>query len=1215
MKRIFLGWALLLLTGALCAQTDSVRHRIFLLGDAGDITPDGRQATGDWLRRNVDWNDDRNIAIWLGDNIYPLGLPTEGEADYAQSKRILDYEIALTKGKKAHAYFIPGNHDWMNGKIGGWQRVQNQVDYINSQQLNNTEAWPRGGCPGPEVIEVDSQLVIVLGDSQWFLYIHEKPGPGSNCTSKSLDDFTSELEEIIQSHPNQLVVLAMHHPIYSQGVHGGAYTLKQHIFPLAEAIHGLYIPLPVLGSIYPIARGVFGNVQDFNHPAYRAMAKAVEDVLRKYPNTITVAGHDHSQQLLRKPKDSLYYIVSGAVAELTRIKKANNNLLYGDVHNGFAVLEVMKSGKVNVRFYNTANTGMDNANYDRELFTITKAHQPPPDTVYGPLPVTATVAANPRLSGKGLRSLLTGSNYRAEWVTPVTVPVLNVGVEQGGLKPVRLGGGKQTRSLRLEDHKGREWALRSIEKFPEAALPADLRQTFARDIVDQAISASYPYASLSYDPLAQAAGIPVIRRKLVFVPDDKRLGRFNTSFSKVLAVLEEREPQGVTKSYNTEDLVFRLFKDNDDHVLQEAVLQARLLDMFIMDFDRHEDQWRWATKDTGKGKLYYPIPRDHDQAFFVNQGLVPWFARKAWFLPEVQGFRAHANNIKTFNRVVRNFDRFFLNELSEEQWMKQTDSFLAQMTDEVIERALRQQPQEVQGANMEKIIRTLKERRRYFKDEMRTYYRFLAKDVNVVGSNNREEFRVQRLDDGRVHVLVRKISKSGNLETRMYERTFDPKVTREVMLYGLSDDDRFIFEGTGKSGIKVRAIGGAGSDSFVNSTTGGALRVYDATFEQNSLTGVTAAQSRLSKDPQVNRYNRLGFKYDLFRPGITAAYNVEDGLYLGVFFESIRQGFRKEPYKTRHYVNFSHALATNSSRFRYEGDFTQVIGHEDLTIRADVRAPINVTNFFGFGNNTPFVRTMPEGERFYRVRYDIADVYVLMRRQLQSWMRVNYGLSFQYFRVHEQQNKDHFIDMPGIEGVNYATLYSEKYFVGPHFKLDINTQNNRIIPTRGLAMDVNIRPLFGLNKASHSVTRADVDMRIFSSLFTYPRFVLAERFGYGHVFGKQLEIPQAYYLSGINNLRGYRRDRFAGQSVLYLQNELRFRIADFSTYLFPGSIGLLSFFDVGQVKYPGDSPKGWFAGYGGGLWVAPVKRFVITGMLAWSAEEKALPLVTFGFPF
>jgi len=1213
MKRIFWSWALLLMSTALWAQTDSLKRRVFLLGDAGELH-NGHHPVVDWLKAHVDWNDERNIAVWLGDNIYPHGLATEGEPDYRQSKQVLDTLLSLTRGKKARTYFIPGNHDWQNGKIGGWLRAQNQVDYINSLLEKNIEAWPRGGCPGPVMGEVDSQLVIVLADSQWFLHIHDKPGPGSNCSSKSLDDFTSELEEIIRTHPNQLVIVATHHPIYSQGVHGGAYTLKQHIFPLAEAVDNLYIPLPILGSVYPIARGVFGNVQDFNHPLYRSMAKGIEDVLKKYPNTIPVAGHDHSSQLLRKVKDSMYYIVAGAVAELTRVKRANDNLVYADVNYGFVTLDIHKSGKVTARFYNLRSPDMSAPNFTRDLFTIQKAPPAAEDTMVKYYPARVEVAANSDLGEGRLRRFFTGRNYRAEWTQKVSVPVFDLKKEQGGLKPVRLGGGKQTRSLRLVDSSGREWALRSIEKFPDAALPPDLRKTFAKNIVEQGVSASYPYASLSYSPFAEALGLPYIRRKLVYVPSHPALGRFRSDFSDVLAILEEREPKGVDKSHNTEDVVFRLFEDNDHRVDQPAVLRARLLDNFIMDFDRHEDQWRWLIGDTGKGKIYQPVARDHDQAFFVNEGIVPWLAKKPWFVPEVQGFRPKADNIRTLNRPARNFDRFFLNQLSEQQWQAQIDTFLQAMTDSVILQALSQQPPEVHQFRKDEIVEKLKKRRAYFRFDMMDYYRFLSDEVNVTGSNQREEFRVVRNPDKTLTLTVRKITKEHELGGVLYERTFEPKATEKINLYALAGDDRFLVEG-GHSPIKVRCIGGPGRDSFLNTASKGPLRIYDVTFEENYLSGISGAQSKMSADPRVNRYNRLGFKYNLNRPSLSIAYNIDDGLFLGASLEFIRQGFRKEPFKTRHFLLAQHALATSSYRFRYEGDFIEKIRRHDLTVRADVRAPVNVTNFFGFGNNT-YSDPKLARDRFFRIRYDIADLSVLARRQLQSWLRVNYGLSFQYFRVQQDANQNKFIDQPGgVAGVDYTTLYREKFFIGPHFKLDINTQNSRIIPTRGFAMDLNVRPLFGLNKWSSSVTRADIDMRIYSSLFTYPRFVLATRFGYGHVFGKKLEIPQAYYLSGINNLRGYRRDRFAGESVLYLQNELRFKIADFSTYLFPGSIGLLGFVDAGQVKVDGEPARGWYGGYGGGIWVAPVKRFVITGMLAWSSEERALPLITFGFPF
>jgi outer membrane protein assembly factor BamA len=134
------------------------------------------------------------------------------------------------------------------------------------------------------------------------------------------------------------------------------------------------------------------------------------------------------------------------------------------------------------------------------------------------------------------------------------------------------------------------------------------------------------------------------------------------------------------------------------------------------------------------------------------------------------------------------------------------------------------------------------------------------------------------------------------------------------------------------------------------------------------------------------------------------------------------------------------------------------------------------------------------------------------------------------------------------------------------------------------------------------------------SIFSKPRLVLGLRLGVAHNIGT-FDIPQAAYLSGVDNLRGYRRNRFGGRTMLYNSAELRFRIADFSTYLFPGSFGLLAFHDIGRVWMDHDPSRAWHNSYGGGLWLAPVRRFVVTAQLAHSKEEKALPLVTFGFQF
>lgn len=1216
MKKIAILVNVLLLSFTGLAQntqnpTDSIRHRIFLIGDGGNLE-NGHHPVIDWLKANVDWNDERNTAIFLGDNIYPLGLPTPGESSYPYSKQVIDYQMSLVKGKKGRAFFIMGNHDWKNGKIGGWQHAMNQVDYINGQLQANIQAYPTNGCPGPEVVELDSLVVLSLIDSQWFLHTHDKPGPGSSCSSKTIDEFSTELGEAVQTHSNQLMIVASHHPLHTHGVHGGAtYSLRHHIFPLSEAIPGLYIPLPVIGSIYPIARGLFGNIQDVNHPLYRGMARTIDEVIRKHPNTVVVSGHDHSLQLLLH--DSLYQIVSGSAAELSRIdrKKHNNDVIYSRVNYGTAVIEVTKSGKVTSKFYDITSANYNSPLFSKEMFTIKKTEATSNLDSIKALPDSITVMANEKLKGSGISKLLVGNNYRKEWVQPVTVPILDLGKELGGLKPIRKGGGKQTKSLRLQDVNGKEWALRSIEKFPEAAIPPDLRLTIARDVVEQGVSASYPYASLSIEPMARATGLPPIRRKLFYVPDDPRLERFRADFSNTLAVLEELEPLNVKKTDNTEELIMKLAKDNDDHVDQRSVLKARLLDNFIMDFDRHEGQWRWATRDTGKGKIYYPISRDHDQAFFISQGIIPRFAAKPWFVPEIQGFKPRARNIKTFNKPARNFDRFFLTELNEQDWQQHIDTFLNAMTDEVIEKSLRMQPREVQAHNMKAIVNKLKRRRDYFREDMLEYYRFISKVVSVVGSDQKEQFLISKNEDGSIHVLVNKITKEGNLSSKIYDRVFDPEVTSEIRIYGLGDEDKYLVEG-GQSPIKVRIIGGPGNDAFINNGTGGKVLVYDAIYEENKISGNKGLRNKISNDPDVNRYDRLNYKYNFLNPGVSIGYNIDDGIFLGGQLEKTRHGFRKEPYHRRQYIYGVRAFNTGAIRFRYEGDWIKAIGNHDIVARADIRAPVNVTNFFGLGNETVFDKNKPDRERYYRARYDFVDFSLLLRRQLQSWMRVNYGVGYQYFRVEEDQNRGKFVSQsPQLDP---ATLYKPKMFAAGHFKLDINSRNNRVIPTRGFLMDLNVRPMMGLNNLSHNLLRTDVDMRVYASLFSLPRMVLASRFGWGKNYGK-FEFPQAYYLGGPENLRGYRRDRFAGRTRMYNNTELRFKVADFSTYLFPGSLGILVFNDVGRVWMDGEKSRDWHVGNGFGIWVAPIRRFVIAAHYTRSKEEKALPYVSFGFQF
>lgn len=1186
------------------AQGDRVIQRIYLVGDAGELS-NGKHPVCDWLKTHVDWNDTSNVLVYLGDNVYPLGMPAAGSKDYEEAKKILDYQVSVVAGKNAKAFFVPGNHDWRRGRPGGLDQERNESSYINGLGLRNVSMLPADGCPGPVDVQVGEKVVLVCMDSQWWLEEeNERPGALSDCAFKDPKSVLTALKDIVSSYPDKLIILAMHHAFYTHGEHGGYYTLKQHIFPLTDASPGLFIPLPLIGSIYPIARGVFGNVQDTRNPRYKDLIEGVEDVIRKSHNVIHVSGHEHTLQLLEH--DSTFYVVSGAGSKHTRVKKGSNSL-FAHEGVGYAVIEVAESGKTAAKFYEVGGNEL----YSAALPSV-PAHETVSEAV-AKFPDSMTVVAyNGFEAGAGKRFWL-GANYRKEWAAPVTVPVFDM----TGWKPLQRGGGKQTRSLRLKNADGTEYVLRGVQKYiKDDALPQALQGTaLVKDLVTDGVSASYPYAALSIPPMAQALNIPHANPRLVYVPDDPRLGKFRTDFANLFCLIEEREPGNGKKTSNTDDVEKKIKEDNDNVIDQKAVLRARSLDMFVMDFDRHEDQWRWLSEDNGKGKTYSPVPRDRDQPFFINEGVLPWVAGSAFVAPQLQGFKVKARNFNTFNFNARNFDHNYLTEPTEQDWRDAARAVLGVMTDSMIDGALHLQPGPVQSYSMQSIIDKLKARRKYYEGELVSYYKFLARTVSVYGSDKKELFDVARADDGTVTVVVYKISKDGDTSKKLYERRFLGSETKEVRLYGQGGDDQFRVHGTGGGGIVVRMIGGPGEDHFDNASGAGAgkTKIYDLSTEKNTFSGDGHYRKFLSDDPSVNAINKLGFKYNVLTPFINVGYNPDDGVFLGAQFWYTTQGFHKEPYKQLHYFSLIHALSTKAYVFRYNFEAIDAIGKVDLLAHIIARAPENTINFFGLGNGTIYDKTPKEGIRYYRARFNQYDGDLQLRKRLGSVFQLAAGPAFEYVSLDSTDNKDRYINRTDQNGLDRTTLYQSKSYVGGKATAVVDNRNSKINPSRGIYWETNFSGYGGLNDVSHRFSQLNSDLSLFLSFNSRANVVIATRVGYGKTFG-DFEFYQAQFLGATDNLRGYRKFRFAGDQAFYHNIDLRIKLAEFRTYLFPGSFGLQLFNDVGRVWLKGEKNDSWHDGYGGGIWISPLKRFVFTASYG-QGNEGGVVLVKLGWQY
>lgn len=1192
-----------LLVNISAAQNDSVQTRIVLIGDAGSLK-NGRHPVVSAVRAHIPL-DSITTVLFLGDNLYTYGLPDDAYSYYNAATAILDSQIHIVANTPARAYFIPGNHDWDHEGPDGWNTVRREQNYIDQHGGSNVQFYPKDGCPGPVEADLGKDVVLVMMDSQWWLHLYDKPGIESDCPYKTREEVLNQLDDIVSKNSRKLIIFATHHPFKSDGIHGGYFTLKQHIFPLTDWKPKLYIPLPLIGSIYPITRGIFGTAQDLKHPTYQNMIRDINKVLQEHPNVIYTAGHEHDLQLIQ---DSSYtYIISGSGTNKTRVSKSKHQL-YSSAENGFATMEIMKNKNVKVAFYEVKDSGEVNKTYEKVVWNFSKL--PLPDSGLATATVTPVeipfedsvlVSASEKYgNASGLKKFIFGNNYRDEWSAKVKLKVFNLRKEKGGLKVVSIGGGKQTTSLRLQDKKGKEWTLRTIDKNPEKAVPEALRGSIAQEIVSDMISASHPYGALAVPDLAKALHVPVAAPEYFFVPDDPAFGIYRSRVANTVCMLEDRDPVPGADTKSTQKVMAKILEDNDNRVDQPMFLRARLLDILIGDWDRHFDQWKWATRDTGKGKVYYPVPRDRDQAFFGSDGKLIKLVSSV-LLPYLKGFSADIKDVNWFNWEERDLDRFFLNRLDKQRWINITDSFQHTITDSLITAAVHKMPPGIVAMDGDEIIAKLKGRRNQMMDKAMEYYRFLSKSVTVLGTNDKEYFKVTTANDSLQVSVFKRNKKTLQLESQMYERKFDPKVTKEILLYGLNEDDYFDIDETARSGIVLRIIGGKGGDTF---NIRGSVRnyLYDMNTADNYIIEDNKSRIRTSPDPHVNDYSPVNFKYNLFHfPRLNFGYNAEDRFLVGLGFMKRTFGFRKEPFSTEQKLATLYAFNSGAYQLRYNGQFNHIFGTTDLVVNASLVNPA-LDNFFGFGNETVYDKE--KGIEYYRVRYKYLDGQLLLRKRFNPVLQVMAGPVVNHYWDRYDNNRGKIMGNPAALGLDSSQVYARKTYAGGKLAIVINNLDNVLLPTRGINWVTEFQALGGLTKASRPYTALTSDMAVHAALTDPAKLVAILRVGGGHIFSKDYEYFQALSLGANNYLRGFRKDRFSGSSLFYSSLEFRIKLFESKSFVFPGGMGLIAFNELGRVWQKGEDSRRWHHSYGGGFYYAAYNYVLLSATVGFSKEDQ-----------
>lgn len=742
------------------------------------------------------------------------------------------------------------------------------------------------------------------------------------------------------------------------------------------------------------------------------------------------------------------------------------------------------------------------------------------------------------------------------------------------------------------------------------------------------ISSSHPYAFLTVPPMADAVGVYHTNPRVGILPDSPRLGKWRKQFAGMLVLFEERPAHnqefnpsfGNSKKVQSSfKLIEKLRESHDVQVDQNAMLRARLFDVIIADWDRHDDQWRWARfKKDGK-TVYRPIPRDRDQVFFKQDGVLPYLASRNWAERRFQSFTPEVRDMRGQNLNAQWIDRDYMTELDLSNWIAIADSMTVELTDEIIHEAISRLPESAFKHTGEYTIETLKARRNNLRDFAEEYYYILAKQVDVTGSEKKEYFDIDfNNTELRVRMYIRDKGDKGEL---LYERIFKDTETEEIRIYGIDGKDEYKIKGDASNcDIRLRIIAGPSEDKYhiEQEPRRFKKKVHIYEYGENEFKKKELEDSKnlslhvVDKISDHIEYDRNEFKYNSYLPLILAGYTPDDGFSIGAGVNYTKQGFKHIPYQSKHHI-YANITQTGAFAVNYNVNSKQVFGDFDFIGDFEAKIPNFQFSFYGIGNETnPNI----DDWRSYQMRVDeISLSTYLVKSSEYNRLKVQYGPSVSYFNPVENTLQENRFPI----SLNENTL-SPKYFIGGNLKLEYTNTDHPLLPIRGISLISQLKHSTELSNQESlfdkNIVRQQHEFMLYFPLTFIPlKHTFAMRAAYTQNFNNNSPFYYLNYIGGVDEMRGFRRNRLAGQTSFFTNLDWRFKVLHFQNHILPMEIGLIAFVDSGRVWNKDEKSDKWHVNYGGGLYFFPVNMFLINVSYGYSELDSGLLTVKSAFHF
>jgi hypothetical protein len=831
-----------------------------------------------------------------------------------------------------------------------------------------------------------------------------------------------------------------------------------------------------------------------------------------------------------------------------------------------------------------------------------------------------TVTVGPEFNGGGAKRKILGEGYRDLWTTPVRLEVLDLQKEGDGLTPVRQVGQAQSLGLALRGADGRAYTFRSLHKEPERMLPEALRAGVPGYVVRDMTSATHPAAGVVFSALADAVGVPHTWPRLVVMPDDPALGKFQKTFAGHVGTIEEyplprhgETPgfEGATEIISSTEMWKRWMAGPENTADARAYLRARVIELLVDNYDRHRGQWRWM-RVPGKD-AWQPLPEDADFVFIHRDGLAMSVIRRQ--VPQFMLFSdRYPRRLDGALNHGAEMDRWMFATLTAQDFAEEARAVQSRLTDEVLDRALRRMPPEWYALGGARTLSSLRARVAGLVEYLARVYRYHAHDVDIHATNLAEHVTVARAADDSVDVSIAARAGGGQ---PYYRRRFVASETDEVRIFLHGGDDRV--ERSGKPGgpVTVRVIAGGGLDTVDDSKSGGT----DVWRDEGRVDVDRGPGTHVRNDSWDNPAPvkdapwiepRSWGHWSLGQPAFGFAPDVL--VYLGYGVSRTAWGFRTLPNKSEQTIQGSVATGELTGQVEYAGIFRRPGSR--LGYRFDAYASgLKSYNYFGSGNETPHVID----RNVYKTRETVVSFSPALHYEAGKRWDASIGPSLRYSRTPTESTTIVGSQAPlGVGRFGQVALRAGLSFDSREEPYPIvNPDVTNVSATFGSQRRVNGLRFEGTSFVVPGVWDATATYGGVDGFVTgyvgSERASLALRAGGRRLWG---DYPwfDAAYIGGLNN-RGYNTHRFAGDASAYGNASLEVWVGTIDNRVIPIRAGLVAFGDAGRVWLDGEHSKTWHTSAGGGLLLQPAGVPAVVNALVAHSREGTRLYFGFGYPF